>query len=79
MGVEIQSKKIGTLILSLTQEMRTIGASCYNFRASCNTFIAASKCRDAAKIYPTSVVYPQFCFFVRDEHKFMPVSVLNIY
>ena len=24
-------------------------------------------------------LYPQFCFFVRDEHKLMPVSVLYIY
>ena len=37
--------------------------------ASCNRFTAASKCRDAAKIYPTSVLSPQFRFFVRDEHK----------
>ena len=43
---------------------------------SCNRLIAASKCRVAAKIYPISVLYPQFRFFVRDEHKFTPVSVL---
>ena len=36
---------------------------------SCYRFTAAFKCRDAAKIYPTSVLYPQFRFFVRDEHK----------
>ena len=91
MGLNIQSKRIRTLILSLAQELRstlgkmpnkvvvTSGQVVTIFRGSCNRFIAASKCRVAAKIYPTSVLYPQFCFFVRDELKFMPVSVLYIY
>ena len=30
-------------------------------------------------IYHASVLYPQFCFFVRDVHKCTPVSVLKIY
>ena len=91
MGVEIQSKRIRTLILSLSQELRatfvkmpnkvvvTSGQVVTFLRGSCNRFIAASKCRVAAKIYLPPVSYPQFCFFIRDEHKFMPVSVLYIY
>ena len=91
MGVEIQSKKIRTLILSVAQELRTTFGKMPNkvavtsgqvvtiFRASCNRFIAASKCRFAVKIYPTSVLYPQFCIFIRDEHKLIPVSVLYIF
>ena len=74
MGVEIQSKTIRTLILSLVQELRTTFGKMPNKVVVTsgqwkNRFTAASKCRVAAKIYPTSVLYSQFCFFVRDEHK----------
>ena len=31
------------------------------------------------KWYPASVLYPQICFFVRDEHTFAPVTVLCYY
>ena len=70
MGVEIQSKRIRTLILSLAQELRTTFGRMPNkvvvtsgqvvtiLGASCNRFIAASKCRVAGKICPTSVLYP---------------------
>ena len=66
MGVEIQSKRIRTLILSLSQKLRTtigrlpnkvvvtLGQVVTFLGASCNTFIAASKCRVAAHIYLTS-------------------------
>ena len=50
--------------------------------ASCNRFIAASKCRVAAKIYP-NISYHSFIsavlLFQRDEHKFMAVFVFFIY
>ena len=70
MGVEIQSKRIRTLILRLAQELRTTfdrmpnkvvvtsGQVVTIFRGKFNRFIAASKCRVAAKIYPASVLYP---------------------
>ena len=79
MWVKIQSKRIRTLILSLAQELRTTFGRMPNkvvvtsgqvvtiLGASCNRFIVASKCRVSAKIYPTSVLYLQFCFFIRDE------------
>ena len=91
MVVEIQSKRTRTLIFSLAQELRTTFGKMPNkvvvtagqvvtiLGVSCNRFIATSKCRVAAKIYPTSILYPQFSFFIRDEHKFVPISVLCIF
>ena len=70
-GIEIQSKRIRTLIIRIAQELRTTFGKMPNkfvvtlgqVVTSCNGFIAASKCRVAVKIYPTSVLYPQFFFF----------------
>ena len=70
MGVNIQSKRIRTFIISLAQELRTTFGKMSNkvvvtsgqvvtiFGASFNICFADSKCLVAAKIYPTSVFYP---------------------